>query len=223
MRITYNQYIQYALILGIPETSNRFFRTKFDNVYEDHVANFRGELNRNQMLELKGCVDELVNRYNTLMSGVSMSAEESDLAKVMYIHSYLLGSVRYSECYFVPGSSNVYGGNPYKNSFYGAVVMNDAVCSGISEAFDCLCKVMGVSSTKLLSLPNDPWGGGHAFNSVKIGNNWYKVDVTLTIGMNPGHKFRGSEWIDRNFLVPFGDVLASVCVPSVEMCDRTYS
>lgn len=100
--------------------------------------------------------------------------------------------------------------------------MHDAVCSGISEAFDCLCKVMNVESAKLLSTPSDPWGGGHAFNSVKVGDAWYKVDAALEIGLNPGHKIRDGKWKDRNFLVPFNAQHRATCVPAVQDCTVTY-
>lgn len=222
MFIPNNQYIQNALRNGLPANADRFFRKKFDNASEEHVSSMVGHLSRQQMVELKARVDEIVQGYNELTKESIMTKEQKELSKVMYIYNYLLGNVMYTQCQFAPHSSNVFGGNPYKNSIYGALVLHDAVCSGISEAFDCLCKVMDVESTKLLSAPNDPWGGGHAFNSVKIGENWYKVDAALEIGLNPGHKIRDAKWKDRNFLVPFSEHHAKACVPTVPNCTITY-
>lgn len=222
MFIPNNQYIQNALKNGLPENADRFFRKKFDNASIDHVSSMVGHLSKQEMLELKLKVDEIVENYNELVKDSIMTKEQRDLSKVIYIYNYLLENVMYTQCQFAPNSSNVFGGNPYKNSIYGALVLHDAVCSGMSEAFDCLCKVMDIESTKLLSTPTDPWGGGHAFNSVKVGNSWYEVDVASEIGLNPGHKIRGGKWKDRNFLVPFGEFHARVCTPFVPNCTTTY-
>lgn len=81
---------------------------------------------------------------------------------------------------------------------------------------------MDVESTKLLSNPDDPWGGGHAYNTVKIGNNWYELDAALEIGLNPGHKIRSGKWKDRSFLVPFSTQHRRSCVPIVSDCTTTY-
>lgn len=224
MFIPNNQYVINALIHGVPANVDRFFRKKFDNASDDHVSSEPGVavISREQMIELKTKVDEIVNAYNELVRESVMTDEQRDLSKAMYIYNYILANVMYSQCQFAPNSGNVFGGNPYKNSVYGALVLNDAVCSGMSDAFDCLCKVMGLESTKLLAVPNDPWGGGHAFNSVKIGDKWYKVDVAMEIGLNPGHKIRDGKWRDRNFLIPFSDFNVSACVPAVPNCTDLY-
>ncbi|MDE6284537.1 MAG: hypothetical protein K2M17_02230 [Bacilli bacterium] len=222
MFVPNNQYIQNALKYGLPSNAERFFRKKFDNVSENHVSSDRGALSRQEMVALKARVDEIVQGYNDLTNGAIMTKEQRDLSKVIYICNYLLGNVMYAQCQFDPNSSNVYGGSACKGSIYGALVLHEAICSGISEAFDCLCKVMDVESTKLLATPNDPWGGGHAFNSVKIGETWYKVDVSAEIGLNPGHKIKGGKWSDRQFLVPFSEPLVKVCVPAVPNCTETY-
>lgn len=218
------QSIEDVLIFGIDNNSTRFLRTRFDNTRENHIINCRGGLDKNQMLELKEKVDQIVADYERLMNGSIMTKEQRELSKVMYIYNYLIGNVRYTQCEFVQHSSNVFGGNPMKNSIYGALVMNDAVCSGDSEAFDCLCKVMEIESKKVVTDPidKDGIGGGHAFNTVKIGNNWYRVDAAQEIGLNPGHKIRGGKWKDRNFLVEFDDFYRQVCCPAIPDCPRRY-
>lgn len=224
MFIANNQFYVNALINGIPDERLRFFRTKFDNASEAHVSSEPGlaAISRRQMEELIVRVNEIVQGYNNLMGSSVISKEQRDLSKVIYIYNYILANVMYTECEFAENSSNVHGGSPYKNSTYGALVQHDAVCSGMSDAIDCLCKVMGVESTKLLAVPNDPWGGGHAFNTVKIGYKWYKLDVASEIGLNPGHKVRGGKWKDRNFLIPFSESNVRACVPSVPNCEDTY-
>lgn len=222
MHIPTNLYIENALKNGLDPDAERFFRKKFDNADWEHVSSVTGHLDRQKMVEVKSRVDEIVNDYNELTKETIMTKEQRDLSKVMFIYNYILENVMYTQCQFVPNSSNVFGGNPYKHSIYGALVLHDAVCSGISEAFDCLCKVMDVESTKLLSTPQDVWGGGHAFNSVKIGDTWYKVDAALEIGLRPGHKIKDGKWKDRNFLVPFSEPHMRACVPAVFNCTSIY-
>lgn len=52
---------------------------------------------------------------------------------------------------------------------------------------------MGIECEKWL-WPN----GGHAFNKVKIGNTWYKLDATFQIGLYPNAK--ADEWNTNYFL-----------------------
>lgn len=216
-----SQYIEDALKHGINRDAIRFFRKRFANASEEHVSSVVATLTREEMIALKARVDEIVRGYNELVKGSVMSKEQRDLSKVMYIYNYLLENVMYTQCQFAGNSSNVFGGNPRKNSIYGALVMHDAVCSGISEAFDCLCKVLDVESTKVLSTPSDTYGG-HAFNTVKIGNTWYRVDAALEIGLCPGRKIKDGKWKDRVFLVPFSEPHRLACVPSVADCTATY-
>lgn len=223
MFIPNNQYIQNALKDGLPANADRFFRTRFDNADENHISSVKGHLSRVQMIELKASVDEIIQFYNQLTKNSIMTKEQRDLSKLIYIYNYLLENVMYTQCQFVPNGSNVFGGNPYKNSIYGAIVLHDAVCEGISEAFDCLCKVMDIKSMKLLSSPNDPWGGGHAFNAVKLGEIWYKIDAALEIGLISGHKIKGGAWRDKQFLVPFSESLLRVCPFDISNCISAYS
>lgn len=216
-----SQFIEDALINGINLDSERFFRTKFDNASEDHVSTFRGQLNKRTMWILKSQVEKIVQGYEDLTRGMTLSKEDSDLAKEMYIANYLLRNVSYTHVQFAEGG-NVFGGHSFSNSVYGALVYHDAVCSGVSEAVDCLNKVMGLESRKLLTTPQDPFGGGHAFNIVKIGDDWYELDITAEIGLMPGSKVRGNKWVDNRFLVPFSEPHRRACIPHVPDCTRLY-
>ncbi len=197
--------ISEALVNGVGSNEEmRFWPKKYANVNDpDHTSNFRGEINYSLMVKLKERVDEIFKDYKKITRGMIMTPEQQDLSKIMYIYNYILGNVRYTMVQFVKNTSNVFGGHPYKSSSYGALVMHDAVCSGISDGVACLCAVFGLECYKLLTNPTDPYGGGHAYNLVKIGNDWYGLDATMEIGCNPGHTIRGGKWKDRCFLVPY--------------------
>lgn len=216
-----SQFIEEALINGIQAETERFFRTKFDNASENHISTFRGQLDKKKMEILKFRVEKIVNEYYTLIDGMILNKEESDLSKEIFIANYILKNVTYSNVQFATGG-NVFGGHRYSNSVYGALVYCDAVCTGVSEAVDCLSKVLGVESKKLLVSPSDPFGGGHAYNIVKIGDSWYEIDVTTEIGLIPGRKIRSGKWTDKRFLVPFSEIQRQTSVPYVPDCNKLY-
>lgn len=216
-----SQFIEEALKNGIRPETERFFRARFDNAEEEHISTFRGQLTRDKMRILKSRVDEIVAEYESLTKGMLLTKEERDLSKEIFIANYLLKNVTYSNVQFAEGG-NVFGAHSYSNSIYGALIYYDAVCTGVSEAVDCLNKVMGVESKKLLVSPRDPFGGGHAFNIVKIGGHWYELDVTAEIGLIPGHKVQGGKWKEKRFLIPYNEIHRRSCVPLVPDCDKLY-
>ncbi|MDR0974527.1 MAG: hypothetical protein LBL80_02415 [Ruminococcus sp.] len=67
----------------------------------------------------------------------------------------------------------------YKNGYtaYAAVVYGKALCEGYAKAFQYICEEIGVPCVIAVG---DSYNSniGHAWNKVKIGDNWYNVDVT---------------------------------------------
>lgn len=67
---------------------------------------------------------------------------------------------------------------------YGALVEGSAVCEGYARAFQFLMHQAGIECTLVTGSSVPPEGGtstgynGHMWNAVKIGGNWYQVDVT---------------------------------------------
>ena len=201
--ITNENCISQACVSGLTEGVEFFFPRKYSNVRDNHNSVFRGQINRAMMQELKTRVDEIVSGYYSI------------------IYNYLLGNVRYSQVQFAGNTSNVIGGNPYKNSAYGALVMHDAVCSGISDAVNCLCQALGLESHRLVTAPEDV-GGQHAYNTVKIGNHWYRLDATIEIGTVPGRKIRTGRWKSQFFLIPFLSNHIFTALPYVPNCTAEY-
>ncbi|MGI6423189.1 MAG: hypothetical protein ACOX0X_01025 [Candidatus Dojkabacteria bacterium] len=83
-------------------------------------------------------------------------------------------------------------------SAYSALVKNDSVCAGISDAIYLSCKYMGINAEKW-SVQRPP----HAFNRVNIGGVWYKLDATYEIGLTPGAK--KDRWSSNYFLTAWGN------------------
>ncbi len=62
---------------------------------------------------------------------------------------------------------------------YGAIVLKTAVCQGYALAYAHLLEMVGVESVIVTSEAME-----HAWNLVKIGDNWYHVDVTYDDPLN---------------------------------------
>lgn len=69
---------------------------------------------------------------------------------------------------------------------YGALVENSrgkkntAVCDGYAQAYLYLLQQAGIEATVVLGIGGSTYttAGGHAWNIVKLGNDWYEVDST---------------------------------------------
>ncbi|MDE6142180.1 MAG: hypothetical protein K2G03_06210, partial [Bacilli bacterium] len=104
------------------------------------------------------------------------------------IYNYILKNVQYANVLSAnDGTARVQNRpedalTPYESA-YSALILKKSICCGISDAIFLLCKALGVACEKWL------WpDGGHAYNKVKIGNIWYKVDATFQIGFYPNAK-----------------------------------
>lgn len=94
----------------------------------------------------------------------SMSAAETAKA----IHDFLVRNVSYDFKSYVEGEIP-----PLSATAYGALEKGKAVCGGYSRAFSTLLRRCGIESAiRGSSTMNHEW------NLVKIGVNWYNVDVT---------------------------------------------
>lgn len=60
-------------------------------------------------------------------------------------------------------------------SAYSALVEGSSVCAGYSRAFQVACQKLGITCYYVTGISN---GEEHAWNIVKIGGNFYNVDVT---------------------------------------------
>lgn len=68
--------------------------------------------------------------------------------------------------------------NPEGNSHqsaYSALVEGNSVCAGYSRAFQLACRKLGITCYYVTGVAN---GEEHAWNIVRIGGNYYNVDIT---------------------------------------------
>lgn len=116
--------------------------------------------------ELEAAKTEFDNAVQKAFTYVPEKAD--DLEIEVFINDYLVNHCKYNE------KANMC------HTSYGALVNNEAVCDGYSQAFQLLCIKMGIecSVTEGTSDFNGESNAGHMWNCVKLDNNWYNTDVT---------------------------------------------
>ena len=94
----------------------------------------------------------------------------NDFEREEYINNYIIDNCKYDDA--AAENDDVQGN---ENDAYGALVDGKAVCEGYARAFQLLCNKANIDCV-LLSGTAD--SDNHAWNGVKIGGDWYQIDVT---------------------------------------------
>ena len=94
----------------------------------------------------------------------------NDFEREEYINNYIIDNCRYDE---EAAENNDVQGN--ENDAYGVFVDGKAVCEGYSKAFQILCNKADIDCIQLMGIVDSD---NHVWNCVKIGGDWYQIDVT---------------------------------------------
>lgn len=113
-----------------------------------------------EIRRMQNAVDAEAGR---LVAQITPSMTEYDIVKFFY--DYLAENVKYAE------SENC-------RSIYGVFVDKKALCDGYSKAFSYLCDKVGIES---LIITGEADNTPHMWNMVKIGGEWYHIDVTFAV------------------------------------------
>lgn len=96
----------------------------------------------------------------------------SDYQKELALHNYLVKHCKYSDVLSHAKTSHIYDA-------YGALVEHKAVCDGYAQALQLLYACAGVTSKYISGTATSDTGSmDHAWNLVKLGEDWYHVDAT---------------------------------------------
>ncbi len=120
---------------------------------------------KEQMLQANERIKEVVNKELK----IGKTSGKTDYQKVKAIHDFICDTVTYDNY-----SSN------YRAEYYGLFEPYRFVCQGYTVLFDKMCEEAGVTSYIMSGTGDDGRGnwGSHAWNFVKIEENWYFIDVT---------------------------------------------
>ncbi len=122
---------------------------------------------------LQSAKEELESAVQAALAG--LPADADDFTKEKYLNDYLVDTIQYDET--AAASSEVAVGN--EHNAYGALVEKQCVCDGFSTAFMLLAERLGLDSSIVFgTTPETNDNEFHAWNCVKIEDDWYYLDIT---------------------------------------------
>ena len=98
-----------------------------------------------------------------------LKEDDSDYTKELKLHDFLCDTITY------PTTSS----ESYHFNIYGALVKGSAVCEGYSRAMQYLCRKVGIECILVTGYSKNE---GHMWNQIKIGGEWYNLDLTWNDG-----------------------------------------
>ena len=95
---------------------------------------------------------------------------KTDYEKIKMVHDYLVDSIEYDSSI---SKNHIY-------DIYGALVSRESVCEGYAKAFQYLMNECEIDNVIVIGTGTNSNNKteSHAWNYVKLDNNWYAVDVT---------------------------------------------
>lgn len=121
---------------------------------------------------------QVLEEANNIIASI-ITSDMNDLEKEEAINNYLCTHLEYDFDALESAEKNdyTYADPEFDDSFtvYGALINKVCVCKGYAEAFKLLCDLAGVDSLVVLGQMESI---GHAWNKVKINDEWLSIDVT---------------------------------------------
>ena len=160
------------LEVGSDVYSKLLYMIRFEQLSYTQVANWECDYNIDiRNFEIKFTYKFSADEVSSMNIAAEKAAKEiisqltpemDDYEKLKYFHDYLVKSC---------GTSTA---DPYSDTIYGALVRKEARCEGYAKAFSYLCNLAGIENMIVTGYT----GVAHMWNMVKLGGNWYHVDVT---------------------------------------------
>ena len=136
-----------------------------------------------------------------------ISDDMTDYEKVHAIYDWLVINITYDarlKEYVDAGIDNI---NKYRGFYLeGALLDKRAVCDGIAKAFVVMCRIEGIEAIRVIGESIDS-SFKHAWNKVRINNEWFVVDVT-----SGGMIVKNYEVLNHKFLLVDDDFYGSLFV-----------
>lgn len=162
---------------NVTETINRIWNTNPQFFYlqkwEYTYYPSTGEV-KELLFTYTGSSEEIVQQQAEIREALEEAAEDVDAEHMteeeiaLALHDYLASHVKYAYDDYLQDTVDISAYN-----IYGALAGGEAVCQGYALAYEYLLSQYGISCGIASSDAAD-----HAWNLVKIRDNWYHVDVT---------------------------------------------
>jgi len=173
------QNLLYRIFVDVPEA---FFLYNYIPRYEDGMYYARVTSNFDQD-DVADKLSRCQKAADSILSGIKET--DGEFERALKAHDSFMNVTHYGDL------TGAYAGN-----IIGGLINNRVVCEGFSRTYLYLCQRAGlkaiyISGSMQTSSQDNTWGN-HAWNHVKIGDNWYMCDLTNNgglVGGSVGHRY----------------------------------
>lgn len=147
---------------------NSTYEIKISTNSYNHIINIILDYTITDVEKIKQKQVLMEERVQEIISTI-ITKSMSDYEKEVAIHDYLTKNIKY----YNYGDINSIPSEMH--NAYNALVNNEAVCDGISKAFQIIMNSLGIECITVGGILD---GVSHAWNIIKIKNKYYHVDIT---------------------------------------------
>lgn len=215
----YDNNIDDIIVTDASAAMEAFFADHPEAFYVDmqyEVYTIKSVFGKDIQIKLKYSSDDknvIMEQINTLKSKVesivSSVSSTTAMDKEIELHDKLCEIVEY---YNYTDINNI---PVEKHSAYGALIKNSAVCDGISKAMQILLDKVGIESILVIGKVDEL----HAWNLVKLDEEWYHLDATS----NKSLKDKSKYVIHSYFNVTTSDILKTHIIQNQELLPEANS
>lgn len=215
----YDNNIDDIIVTDASAAMEAFFADHPEAFYVDmnyEVYTIKSVVGKNVQIKLKYSSNDknvIKEQTNTLKAKVDSILSEitatTEIEKEVQIHDKLCEIVEYYNY------SNINDIPLDKHTSYGALVKNSAVCDGISKSMQILLDKVGIENILVVGKIDEL----HAWNLVKIENEWYHLDVTS----NKSLKYNSDYTMHSYFNITTNDILKTHTIQNKELLPQANS
>ncbi len=181
-------YVYKAYVMDNPEhfylgnsiklsgMSNSTVKTYLISYSDGSVTSPNGELSDALKASIKAKKSAFEAKVKSIVSTIPSNATEVWKEKLIY--DRILIDCKYNMNAATTGMTDT---NFYNWTAYGTIMDKTGVCEAYSEAFQLLCLYVAINN---VGVSGTAEGGGHKWNCVKIGGEWYTCDITFDDPVN---------------------------------------
>ena len=183
IKVKYNKFFKFIFLIFLIFTaaSNYLFALSAD----DYRTNTADPLIRNIPASIRNLRTRGADVYLERVAEYITEHAVNEFDKVKKAHDWVALNIRYN-------TSAFFSGRIPSQSVSNVISSGLAVCAGYAEVFNYLCRLLGVEceiiegyargyGSSLFGSEN-PYNTNHAWNKVKIYDNWYLIDTTWNSG-----------------------------------------
>lgn len=167
--------------------------TKGQNkTYNVYINNGEEANYLNEEFSNKQDINLALEKIEAIRKQIIHNKTGNDYEDIKMVHDYLVENIEYDTSL---QEKNIY-------NIYGALINGKCVCEGYARAFKYLLDGLGIESTMVIGkgINSSGQSENHAWNYVKLENNWYEVDCTWDDPVIIGGGYIGNSSKYRYFL-----------------------